>query len=157
MPSAFRVSAGFDSGRGRLWGPEWHRRARCGKPAVLFFVGECPASSCWYLCWYRQQCKKISTFNSNGYGIKRLSARGTKLKTLIITTTYAMGWIPDFQKYFLGTLKIHVKIHSSRPFCWHFCWYRGIKRSRRISLFLNYGIEQMDRKNDGAAANPKQI
>ena len=124
---------------------------------VLFLSANHASSSCWYSGWYRQQYKKKFAFNSNGYGIKRLSARGTKLKTLIITTTYAMGWIPDFQKYFLGTLKIHVKIHSSRPFCWHFCWYRKSKRSRRISAIPNDGIEQITRKNDGACAKPKHF
>ena len=98
----------------------------------------------------------LDSKSSSARSAGSIPARGTKLKTLIITTTYAMGWIPDFQKYFLGTLKIHVKIHSSRPFCWHFCWYRWSKRSRRISAIPNERIEQMARKNHGASAKPKQ-
>lgn len=35
-PPGFRVRTGFDSGRGRFWSPERHRRGRCGKRAVLF-------------------------------------------------------------------------------------------------------------------------
>jgi hypothetical protein len=34
--------------------------------------------------------------NSDSYGIKRLSARGTMHKTPAITITYAIGVIPDF-------------------------------------------------------------
>jgi hypothetical protein len=56
-PPGVRVRAGFDSGRGELWSPERHRRARCRKPAGLFLSAN-HASSCWYLCWYRQQYKK---------------------------------------------------------------------------------------------------
>jgi hypothetical protein len=75
-----------------------------GMPAtgslLFIFVGEYRASSRWYSCWYRQQCKKKSVFNSIGYGIKRLSARGTTHKTLAITTTYNAGSIPDFSREF---------------------------------------------------------
>jgi hypothetical protein len=73
-PPGVRVRAGFDSGRGELWSPERHRRARCRKPAGLFLSAN-HASSCWYLCWYRQQYKKKFAFNSIGYGTRRLSAR----------------------------------------------------------------------------------
>jgi hypothetical protein len=34
--------------------------------------------------------------NSNGYGSRQLSARGTMNKTPAITITYAIGVIPDF-------------------------------------------------------------
>ena len=44
----------------------------------FIFVGEYRASSCWYLCWYRQLCNKKFTFNSNGYGIRELPARPTE-------------------------------------------------------------------------------
>jgi hypothetical protein len=50
-----------------------------GKPAVLF-LSEYRASSCWYLCWYRQQSTTKVTSNSNCYASKQLSARGTKLR-----------------------------------------------------------------------------
>jgi hypothetical protein len=80
-PPGVRVRAGFDSGRGELWSPERHRRARCRKPAGLFLSAN-HASSCWYLCWYRQQYKKKFAFNSIGYGTRRLSARGTTLRPL---------------------------------------------------------------------------
>jgi hypothetical protein len=80
-PTGVRVRAGFDSGRGELWSPERHRRARCRKPAGLFLSAN-HASSCWYLCWYRQQYKKKFAFNSIGYGTRRLSARGTTLRPL---------------------------------------------------------------------------
>jgi hypothetical protein len=80
-PPGVRVRAGFDSGRGELWSPERHRRAHCRKPAGLFLSAN-HASSCWYLCWYRQQYKKKFAFNSIGYGTRRLSARGTTLRPL---------------------------------------------------------------------------
>jgi hypothetical protein len=51
-------------------------------------------------------------------------------------------------------LKTQVKVHSSRPFCWHFCWYRETKRSPANFDIPNEGIEQIARKNDGASANP---
>jgi len=34
----------------------------------FIFVGEYRASSCWYLCWYRQQSTTKAVSNSNGYG-----------------------------------------------------------------------------------------
>ncbi|MGY3487105.1 hypothetical protein ACVW1C_004988 [Bradyrhizobium sp. USDA 4011] len=42
----------------------------------FIFVGECRASSCWYLCWYQQQSTIKLISNSSGYGSKRLPARG---------------------------------------------------------------------------------
>ena len=51
---------------GRLWSLERHRRARCAKPAVFIFVGEYRASSCWYLCWYRQQSTDKMNLESDG-------------------------------------------------------------------------------------------
>jgi hypothetical protein len=107
--------------------------ALAGEPAFIF--GGRYRAVYWYSCWYRQQSKMKIRVNSSGYGIKRLSARGTKLKTSIITMTYGISSISDFQEHFRGTLKTHVKVRSSRPFCWHFCWYRGNERSQRISLF----------------------
>jgi hypothetical protein len=83
IPPGVRVRAGFDSGQGELWSPERHRRARCRKPAGLFLSAN-HASSCWYLCWYRQQYKKKFAFNSIGYGTRRLSARGTILPSALI-------------------------------------------------------------------------
>jgi hypothetical protein len=46
----------------------------------FIFASEYRASSCWYLCWYRQQSTTKMVSNSNGYSTKRLPARGTKLK-----------------------------------------------------------------------------
>jgi hypothetical protein len=83
----------------------------------------------------------------------RLSARGTTQKISIIPITYTIGSIPDFRESFRGVLKTRVKIRSSRALCWHFCWYRESKRSRRISAIPNEEIEQMARKNDSASMN----
>jgi hypothetical protein len=38
--------------------------------------------------------------NSDGYGIRRLSARGTRLKTPVITMAYGISSIPDFEGKF---------------------------------------------------------
>ena len=38
------------------------------------------ASSCWYFCWYRQQLTDKMNLNSDGYGNRRLPARGTTLR-----------------------------------------------------------------------------
>jgi hypothetical protein len=54
------------------------------EPAGLFFQ-LIRASACWYLCWYRQQSPIKVTSNSDGYGTKRLPARGTTVKSIIIT------------------------------------------------------------------------
>ncbi len=144
---------------------------------LFIFASEYRASSCWYLCWYRQQSTMKVTSKSNGYGIRRLPARGTKPKTSAIAIDCSLNSIPDFfGKISGGALKTRVKArasksefslflstssadqisctHCSRPFCCHFCWYRAKKRSRRISLFPNEGIEQIASKNDGASANP---
>jgi hypothetical protein len=102
---------------------------------LFYFFQLIRASACWYFCWYRQQSATKIVSNSIAYGNRRLSARGTRLKISIITITYSISSISYFQENFRGTLKTHVKIRGSRPFCWHFCWYRGNKRSRRISLF----------------------
>jgi hypothetical protein len=48
------------------------------------------------LCWYRQQSTIKVTSNSDGYGTKRLPARGTRHKIQAITITYAADSIPDF-------------------------------------------------------------
>jgi hypothetical protein len=62
-------------------------RACCRGACCFIFVGEYRASSCWYLCWYRQQSTMKVTSNSNGYGSRQLSARGTRMKTHTITIT----------------------------------------------------------------------
>jgi hypothetical protein len=141
----------------RLWRPERRgARLRVGEPAIYFSRLTPCASLCWYSCWYRQQSKIKPYSSSNSYGATLLSARGTKLKTSIITITYTIGLIPDFPENFHDALKTRVKILPSRPFCWHFCWYRGANVSRRISAIPNEKIEQMARKNHGASAKPKQ-
>ncbi|VIO73106.1 hypothetical protein CI1B_47090 [Bradyrhizobium ivorense] len=61
---------------GRLSRPEGH----WGMPAAGVFIGKCRASSCWYLCWYRQQSTTKLVSNSKGYGSRQLSARGTTEK-----------------------------------------------------------------------------
>jgi len=76
-----------------------------------------------------------ATSNSDSYGIRRLSAKDTTPKILIISIVYAITWISAFQDNSHDALKTQVKIHPSRPSCWHFCWYREAKRSRRISIF----------------------
>src|SRR5207244_4980179 len=127
--------AGFDSGRGDCGDRNGMARAYAPVSLLFYFCQLYRASSCWYSCWYRQQSTKKITLHSNGYGGGRVSARGTRLKTSIITITYGISSISDFQEHFRGTLKTHVKVRSSRPCCWHFCWYRGNERSQRISLF----------------------
>jgi hypothetical protein len=72
-----------------------------------------------------QQSAIKTTANSIRYATKRLSARGTTLKTSIITITYTIRAVSGFQEYFRGTLKTHAKVQRSRPVCWHFCWYRA--------------------------------
>jgi hypothetical protein len=42
MPSAFRGRPGSIPVGGRLWSPECHSRARCGKASCFIFVGEYP-------------------------------------------------------------------------------------------------------------------
>ncbi len=45
-----------------------------GVPAAgglpFLFLPANRASSCWYLCWYRQPYKKTCSFNSIGYGTR---------------------------------------------------------------------------------------
>jgi hypothetical protein len=43
----------------------------------FYFCQLCRASACWYSCWYREELAKKNTSYSNGYGISRVSARGT--------------------------------------------------------------------------------
>jgi hypothetical protein len=57
-------------------------RACCRGACCFIFVGEYRASSCWYLCWYRQQSTIKVTLNSNGYGTKGLPARGTNFQAI---------------------------------------------------------------------------
>src|SRR5207245_6121524 len=77
----------------------------------------------------------LDSKSSSARSAGSIPARGTRLKTSTITITYSIGSISDFQEIFRGALKTRVKGRGSRPFCWHFCWYRGTKCSRRISLF----------------------
>jgi hypothetical protein len=71
--------------------------------------------------------------------------------------SYSIGAISNFQKYFRGAFKTHVKDRGSRPFCWYFLLV--IERQTFTANFAipNEGIEQMTRKNDGACAKPKQV
>ena len=118
-----------DSSQGRVRFQSGHCGDRNGmgpallpEPAVLFL----PANTARQLVgWYQQQSTPKFTLNSNSYSIKRLSARGTRLKISIITTTYEIPSISNFQKDFHSSLKTHVKDRRSRPFCWYFCWHRG--------------------------------
>jgi len=48
--------------------------------------------------------------NSIGYGIRRLSARGTRLKTRVITITYMPSSIPCFHENFRDALKAYAKV-----------------------------------------------
>jgi hypothetical protein len=100
-------------------------RACCRGARSFIFASEYRASSCWYLCWYRQQSTIKVVSNSNGYGSRQLSARGTKMKTSIITRTYDDGSIPDFRENSQRTLKTRVKIRPSRACCRYFCRYLG--------------------------------
>src|ERR1700738_525515 len=76
----------------------------------------------------------LDSKSSSARSAGSIPARGTKLKISIISIIYSLSSISGFRENFRDALKRHVKVHSSRPFCWHFCWYRGSKRSRRISL-----------------------
>jgi hypothetical protein len=66
----------------------------------------------------------LDSKSSSARSAGSIPARGTKIQTLIITITYTIGLIPYFQENFRGALKTHAKVHRSRPFCWHFCWYQ---------------------------------
>jgi hypothetical protein len=63
----------------RLWGPGPHGRACC-RVASCFIFASWGASSCWYFRWYRPPSTMKIASNSNGYGIRRLPARGTTLR-----------------------------------------------------------------------------
>jgi hypothetical protein len=62
--------------------------------------------------------------------------------------------IPHFRENFRGALKIHVKVLSSRPLCWYFCWHRRTSVRGEFRYFERGEIEQMARKNHGARAKP---
>jgi hypothetical protein len=86
---------------------------------------------------------------SNGYGIERLPARGTRLKVLIIPMTYIVSLVLDFQGKFSrrientrrSSLQSSVLLVSEE------------QTFTAISPIPNEGIEQMARKNHGARAN----
>ena len=61
---------------GRLWRPE--RRACCRGAYCFIFASYYRASSCWYFRWYRPPSTMKTISNSNGYGIRRLPARGRR-------------------------------------------------------------------------------
>jgi hypothetical protein len=54
------------------------------------------------------------------------------------------------RKNFREALKTQVKVRSSRPLCWHFCWYRKNQTFAVNFDIPNERIEQMARKNGGA-------
>jgi hypothetical protein len=69
-----RFKAGFDSGQAIV--EDWNSMGvpAGGSPLCRII----PRLICWYLRWYRQPPTIKTTSASNSYGIKRLSARGTK-------------------------------------------------------------------------------
>jgi hypothetical protein len=84
-PAAISIRAGFDSN----WDDPGDRsgmgRSLLQGACCFIFCELYGVSACWYFCWYRQQLKTKITVNSNGYGTRRLSARGTRLKISAIT------------------------------------------------------------------------
>jgi hypothetical protein len=66
---------------GRLSRPEGMGRACCRGACCFIFVSWIHrASSCWYFCWYPQRLTDKMNLNSDGYGNRRLPARGTILR-----------------------------------------------------------------------------
>jgi hypothetical protein len=73
----FRLSAGFDSGRGNYGDRNGMGACRLLGACCFILASQYRSLSCWYFCWYRQLSTMKTTSNSNCYGIRRLSARGT--------------------------------------------------------------------------------
>jgi hypothetical protein len=80
IPTGVRIRAGFDSRRGDCGDRNGMGRACCRGACCFIFASYYRASSCWYFRWYRPPSTTKTTSNSNGYGIRRLPARGTNLR-----------------------------------------------------------------------------
>jgi hypothetical protein len=76
-PPEIRIEAGFDSGRGDCGDQKGMGRTRCRGACCFIFASSYRVSSCWYFRWYQPPSMMKTILNSNGYGIRRLSARGT--------------------------------------------------------------------------------
>jgi hypothetical protein len=60
--------------------------------------------------------------------------------------------IPYFQGRFSWRVEKRVKVHRSRPICWHFFGISGEQ-----TFAATFEQRKMARKNDGACGNPKLI
>jgi hypothetical protein len=98
----------------------------------------------------------LDSKSSSARSAGSIPARGTKLKTSIITIAYIISSIPDFHKYLRDALKIHVKISLQPSVLLAFLLVSREQTFTANFAIPNEGIEQMTRKNDGACANPKQ-
>jgi hypothetical protein len=78
IPPRIGGNAGFDSGRGDCGGLNG---TACLRPRSLsiYFGNQQRLSICWYFCWHRSQLMLKLALVTDGYGIKRLPARGTRL------------------------------------------------------------------------------
>src|SRR5882757_3937528 len=95
-----------------------------GSPAIFRRLREAGRSATPPRAPVAELVDALDSKSSSARSAGSIPARGTKLKTSIIAIIYALRQLSDFQEYFRGALKTHVKVQRSRPVCWHFCWYR---------------------------------
>lgn len=84
---------------------------------LFYFLPASGASACWYFCWYRQQSKAKSYISSNGYWIKRLSARGTNLRCCATSVGRPTSPISDLifkQPRTRAVLELSLRANESR-------------------------------------------
>jgi hypothetical protein len=113
---------------------------------LFYFCRQIPRVICWYLCWYRQQSTTKVVSDSNGYGSRQLSARGTNRASALIrqrsfsSITTAISRIFDFadvRPNFMVSGDFHGIFHG-RSFG---SWYRDFWvesnrcRSRTTPIF----------------------
>jgi hypothetical protein len=92
--------------------------------------------------------------NSNDYGIRRLPARGTRIKTPVITIAYIIVRFHIFRQNFRAALKTHAKSSYQLSVLLAFLLVSREQTFTANFAIPNEGIEQMARKNHGASANP---
>jgi hypothetical protein len=105
----------------------------CRGACCLFLPAKYGTSACWYFCWYRQQSMAKACVNSDIYGIKRLSARGTSRAFALIrqrsfsSITTAISCIfscAAVRPLFAGIRLARILVGRSQG-----CWYRNLGES----------------------------
>src|SRR5882724_6149282 len=82
------------------------------------------------------------------------SGQGHQVENISNNNNLRHWFDSTFSGKFSRCIENTLKVLSSRPLCWYFCWHRGTSVRGEFRYFERGEIEQMARKNHGARAKP---